>query len=261
MKTTISIIGGGNMGSAIIAGIRKSFNVYVCEKDASRVRQLKSKYKIKTGSLESVTGKSQVIILATKPQDFDGLLEALRPLVRDQLVISIAAGITTAYIEKRLGRKVRVVRTMPNLPALVGQAMTGICKGKFAKQSDLNLAVKIFNQIGRTVVVKENLINSITALSGSGPAYVFYFVECLERSAKTLGLEEKISRELILQTLKGSLTLLERSGESAGVLRARVTSKGGTTQAALEVFTNQLLYQLFEKALLAAKRRAQELSK
>ncbi len=250
------------MGSAIVAGVRKSFKVYVCEKDRTRARQLKIKYKVNIAELNSVVSKSKVILLATKPQDFESVLAALRPLVRkNQLVISIAAGITTGYIEKRLGAKIRVVRTMPNLPALVGQAMTGICKGKFATSADLNLAVKIFDKIGRTVVVKENLINSITALSGSGPAYVFYFVECLEKSAKALGLEAKISRDLILQTLKGSFTLLEKENEPAEVLRQRVTSKGGTTQAALDVLLSAQVQEAFSKALLAAKRRAAELSK
>src|SRR3989338_4774879 len=131
MKMKIGIIGGGNMGGAIIGGIYKFYTVSVCEQDEKRCRQLQRKYKISFGSLNEVVQKSQVIILAVKPQNFEDLLKSLRPLItKDKLVISIAAGITCRYIEKRLGPDVRVVRTMPNLPVQVGQGITGICPGK-----------------------------------------------------------------------------------------------------------------------------------
>src|SRR3990167_7588680 len=209
---TISIIGAGNMGAAILAGSHRKFNVCVCEQDRKKVSALKKKYKFKTSGLEQAIKQSKIIILAVKPQNFDELLEqASRCVTSDQLVVSIAAGITTQYIEKRLGKKVRVVRTMPNLPAQVGEGMTGICKGKNSSTSDLNKVSKIFNQIGKTVIIAEKEIDAITALSGSGPAYLFLVVECLERAAKKLGLDAKLSGTLVRQTLTGSLKLLNQS--------------------------------------------------
>ena len=260
--TKIGIIGGGNMGTAIINGIRKKYAVSVCEKDPKRAADLKKKLKVKVADLEKVVTSSSAIILAVKPQDFDQILSEIHPCIKkDQLVISIAAGITTIYIEKRLGGQIRVIRTMPNLPAQISQGMTGLCKGKHAIRADLNLACKIFDQIGKTVVVEEKWLDAITAVSGSGPAYVFLFVECFQRAAQALGFNEEEAQALVMQTLMGSLNLLKQQNQGAGVLRARVTSKGGTTQAAMDVFFKHNIEGIFKEALWAAKRRAQELSK
>ncbi len=260
-KTTVGLIGGGNMGTVILTGIGRKFSVRVCEQDAKRGAFLKRRFGAKVAGLATVASGSRIIILAVKPQNFDEVLAALRRHVRqDQLIISIAAGITCHYIEKRLG-KVRVVRTMPNLPAQVGEAVTGICRGKFATTADIKMAQQIFNCIGKTVVVDERLMDAVTAVSGSGPGYVFYFAECLEKAARSLGLNPAMARELVTQTLKGSARLLEQSGEGADILRARVTSKGGTTQAALAVFEKNKTGKIVQWALTAARKRAKELSK
>ncbi len=262
MQTTIGLIGAGNMGCAILKGIAKKFKVLVCEKDSVRAEELKKKFKLRSEDFKTVVSKSQIIILAVKPQDFDGILEELvQQITRKQLVISIAAGMTISYIEKKLGQGIRVVRTMPNLPAQVGEGMTALCKGKKASDSDLILAKRIFKNIGKIVVVDEDLMDAVTAVSGSGPAYVFLFVECLKKAAVSLGFEEQLSQALVLQTLKGSLKLLEESKEDVAVLRAKVTSKGGTTQAAMEVFEKNDLVKIFEEALKAAAKRAEELAK
>ncbi len=262
MKNKISIIGGGNMGTAILSGIQRKFAVSICEKDAKRGQYLKKKFKVAVDDVQSVVTKSGVIILAVKPQDFDQILAEVRPFInKDKLVISIAAGIPTLYIEKRLGAKVRVIRTMPNLPAQIGEGMTGICKGKWASSADLSLACKIFNNIGQTVIVEEKWIDAITAVSGSGPAYVFLFVECFIKAARALGFDEKQSKQLVAQTIHGSLNLLESQNEEAGVLRSRVTSKGGTTQAAMDVFFRRDIEGIFVEALTAAQHRAKQLSK
>ena len=150
---------------------------------------------------------------------------------------------------------------MPNLPAQVGEAVTGICRGKFATPSDIKAAQQIFHCIGKTVVVDERFMDAITAVSGSGPGYIFYFAECLEKAARSLGLSPTLARDLVTQTLKGSARLLEESNEGADVLRARVTSKGGTTQAALAVFEKSKTGKIVARALAAAKKRAKELSK
>jgi len=261
MKTKIGIIGGGNMGGAIIGGIHKNYAVAVCEQDKKRCAALKRKYKVTVGDLKTVVEESQMIILAVKPQSFDAVLREIRPLFsKNKLIISIAAGITCHYIEKRLGGKARVVRAMPNLPAQVGQGMTGICLGKAAARSDLILACQLFGCIGKTVVVEEKWMDAITAASGSGPAYVFLFIECLNKAVRSLGLDEALSRELVLQTIRGSLDLLDHQKEDAAVLRARVTSKGGTTQAAMDVFKKNNTEKIFKDALKAAKKRARELS-
>ncbi len=261
-KTTIGIIGGGNMGTAILEGVSRKYSVSVCEQDAKRAGFLKRRFRVKVADLAAVVSGARVIILAVKPQNFDEVLAAIRPLARkDRLVISIAAGITCHYIEQRLGQNVRVARAMPNLPAQVGEAVTGICKGKFATITDIKTAQQIFNCIGKTVVVEERFMDAVTAVSGSGPGYIFYFAECLETAARALGLTPAMARELVTQTLKGSARLLERSGEGADVLRARVTSKGGTTQAALAVFEKNKTGKIIAQALVAAKKRAKELSK
>lgn len=257
----ITVIGGGNMGEAIIAGIHKQYAVTVCEKDASKARSLRQNYNIEVADLETAVKNCEIVLLAVKPQDFDAVLSQIKEFISKKLVISIAAGVTTLYIEKKLGGKVKVIRTMPNLPAQVGEAVTAISKGKEATERDLELASCIFNAIGKTVVVEEKFIDAVTALSGSGPAYVFLFVECLEKAANELGLNEPLSKELVRETLRGSLALLEKSGEEAGVLRQKVTSKGGTTQAAMDVFLKHKIEEVFKEALLAAKKRAGELSK
>jgi len=262
MKTKIGIIGGGNMGSAIIAGISKQYNILVCEQDKKRCQQLKRRYKVTTGDLKTVIEKSRAVILAVKPQNFDKLLKQIRPLAaKEKLIISIAAGITCQYIQKRLGSNVHVVRAMPNLPVQVGEGITGICSGKMAVKGDLILACRIFSCIGQAVVVEERWMDAITAVSGSGPAYVFLFIEYLNKAAISLGLEKNLARDLVAQTIRGSMDLLEHQKIDAGVLRAKVTSKGGTTQAALDVFQKNKLEKVFKSALSAAKKRAKELSK
>ena len=248
------------MGSAIISRIKSQYRVTVSEKDRVRANALKKKFRVKIAGLSEGVKNAHAIILAVKPQDFDNVLAEIKSSIKNQLVISIAAGITASYIEKRLG-KVRVIRTMPNLPAQVGQGMTGISKGKYAGQKDLAIAVKLFNKIGETVVVEEKWLDAITAVSGSGPAYVFLFAEMLTQAAKQLGFSDAVAKKLVLQTLKGSLNLLENSNEDASVLRERVTSKGGTTQAALNVFSKHKFQETFTQALKAAKKRAGELSK
>ncbi len=258
----LGIIGGGNMGEAIISSCQKHFLVKVSEKDKSRSRYLEKTYRIKSEDIKNLVKFSDVIILAVKPQDFDELLNELRLHVdEDRLVISIAAGITTGFIERRLKAKARVIRTMPNMPALIGQGMTAIAKGRYAKKSDINLACQIFNCLGHTVIVNEKLIDSVTAVSGSGPAYVFFFLECIIAAAQSLGLNEKLAQALIQKTFSGSINLLDEKNISPALLRAKVTSKGGTTAAALDVFAKNNFQQIIKDALKAAQKRAQQLSK
>lgn len=261
-KQTVGIIGAGNMGSAIISGIYRRYEVFVCEKDKRRVTELKRSYKINPVTLKTLMEKSEIVILAIKPQQFDDMLAEIRRHVKKHhLVISIAAGITTAYIEKKLGAGIKVVRAMPNLPAQIKEGITGIAKGKVASNENVAEAEDILHQIGDTVIVDEKDIDALTAVSGSGPAYVFLFVESFLKSAKALGFDDVLSNQLVMETIKGSLKLLETTKNDPEELRKRVTSKGGTTAAALEVFHSNKFQQTFKEALKAAETKAKQLSK
>ena len=257
----IAIIGGGNMGEALIKGLHKH-KLFVCESNPGRVRYLKEKYKITVAEIADAVSASSIVILAVKPQDMGNILVETRHCLvsTDKLFISIAAGITTSYIEKILSTKIKVIRTMPNMPAMIGEGITAVCAGKYAKAVDLKAACKIFDYLGKTVVVKENLMDAITAVSGSGPAYVFFFMECLIKSAEALGLKSDLSKELVMATFLGSVHLLEKQSIEPGILRAKVISKGGTTAAALDVFLKGKFNHLVYQALFAAKKRAKELS-
>ncbi len=258
----IGIIGGGNMGEAILSSIRQKCFVSVTEKDSSRSEYLRLNYKGNVVDLPELISSSDIIIIALKPQDIEPVLKEMSPLLdKDKLIISIAAGITTAYLEKNLGKKVKVIRAMPNMPAMIGEGITAVSAGKYVKDADIESARKIFDHLGKTVVVNEDLMDAVTAVSGSGPAYVFFFLECLIKSAQTLGLKEDLCKELVLTTFIGSIHLLEKQKMEPEILCAKVTSKGGTTQAALEIFKKNNFEEIITQALTAAKKRSAELSR
>lgn len=259
---TLGLIGGGNMGEALINGARKNYKVCVNESNAERVAYLKSRYKISSIDLKALIIKSDIIILAVKPQDLSPVLDQLAGHdLKKKLIVSIAAGITVSFIEQRLIQKAKVIRTMPNMPALIGEGITAVSKGTWTTTKDVAEVCRMLKGIGETLVVKEELMNAITAVSGSGPAYVFLFVECLINAAQNLGLTPEQSKDLVYRTLIGSAHLLEKSQDDAATLRAKVTSKGGTTQAATDVFMSRKIEKIFADALMAACHRAKELAK
>jgi len=258
----IGIIGGGNMGAALIKGLVGDYTVCVTEKDQRRASFLRRRFGIATLPLKTLAQKSQILILAVKPQNLDEVLQELSPWAgSEHLIVSIAAGMMTSFIERRLEGKTRVVRTMPNLPLQIGQGITAVCKGRYARKTDLDEVCRLFNHVGCAVIVSEKDMDAVTAISGSGPAYVFLFAEYLFKTARALGLNDHLSRQLIQRTLSGSLALMEKSKESPAVLRARVTSKGGTTQAALKIFFKHRTEKIFKDALTAAKRRSKEMAR
>ncbi len=258
----IGIIGGGNMGTAIISRTFKDYDLCVCEKDPSRAALLKKKFRAAAVDLPELVASSDVIILAIKPQDMENVLKELKNFLTPQkLVISIAAGLTTRFFEKQLGSKNRLIRAMPNMPAQIGLGVTALSAGRRATAKDLAVAVKIFEKIGQTFIVDERLMDSVTAVSGSGPAYVFFFVECFQKAAEKVGIDPDMARKLVGMTLFGSMSLYLQSQESPGDLRAKVTSKGGTTQAAMDIFLSHHFEQMFIDAVAAAKTRAKELAK
>lgn len=252
------------MGEAIIKGLveKKLFTpnrILVCEADIKRAQNLNNRYRIDIGDLTTVIAQSSMVILAVKPQDMENVLSRITE--HDKLFISIAAGLTTQFFEKRLGEKPRVVRAMPNMPALITEGITAICAGRNATTADMKAAQSILETIGQVVIVKESMMDAVTAVSGSGPAYVFLLVEQWINAAVKLGFAPLQAKQLVYKTLLGSAHLLEQSPFDASELRAKVTSKGGTTQAAMDVFSKGKFDQLMHRALLAAKKRAKELAK
>lgn len=258
----IGLIGAGNMGEAIVSNCLKKFLLKINEERSSRRKYMQKKYGVQAVDLGYLTKWADMIILAVKPQDLGSVLNELKNSIsKKPLVVSIAAGVSTRYIERVLGNEIRVMRAMPNMPAFVGAGITAVCRGEFTKTSDIALTRRVFDHIGETVVVKESQMDSITAVSGSGPAYVYLFMEELVSSAKKIGLEAGLASLLVEKTLKGSIALLAQEKTHPAALRAKVTSKGGTTQAALRVFKTKKFGRTIEQALKAAKRRAKELSK
>lgn len=257
----VSLIGCGNMGEAILAGLHQQHMFHIVESRAERRQQLKSKYRCHFLDISGAIKNAEIVIIAVKPQDMKNVLEQIaQENLKGKLIVSIAAGITTLFIENILKQSVRVVRVMPNLPAVIQQGVTGVCQGKKAGTVDIKKVQDLFSVIGQVVVVKEEMMDALTAVSGSGPAYVFLFVEAMMKAAQSLGFKEKQARVLVYQTLMGSAQMLMNAQDSAEVLRQKVTSKGGTTQAAIEVFFDKDFMMTFCVALKAAQERARELS-
>lgn len=264
----IGIIGCGNMGEAIFSRlsqvIEKSTGLMVSEMDSVRRDAIQTKYKIIVEIDNNYLVKyCDAIILAIKPKDFEKVLkqEICCGMSPNKLLISIAAGITTKHIESVVGKDVPVVRVMPNMPAMIGEAISSISAGTSATEEHMALVREIFSMIGAVVEVEENMVDAVTAISGSGPAYFFYFIENLIDAAKGLGLETKTARELVIKTALGSAKLLDQSKEEPGILRRKVTSKGGTTEAAIKVFDGKKLDGIIRAAAEAACKRSKELSK
>lgn len=250
----VAIIGAGNMGSAIVEGIWKKYRIVVSDVDKNKLKRFNIGNNIKA------VRNADMIILAVKPQNMDSVLNEIKGVVNsNQLVVSIAAGIKTRRIEGILG-KVPVVRVMPNTPLLVGMGMSAICHGRYAKSKHLRDVDRIFSTLGKVLYIKEPLMDAVTAVSGSGPAYVYLFIESLIKSASGLGLTKKDAETLVLQTLKGALALLEKSRKPPEELRRQVTSPGGTTEAALKIFQKKRFDKIICKALNSAFNRAGELT-
>lgn len=262
----IGIIGCGNMGEAILrAIITKNYtsrkNILVSDKDQKKVQAARLRYKASIASSNSeLFKKCDVIILAIKPQDLGAVVQDIVTSLKKKLVISICAGITTKRLERCLG-KIAVVRVMPNMPAQISQGVSAISLGKYAREKDKKVAISIFSCVGEVVEVKEQLLDAVTAISGSGPAYFFYLVENLIYAAVDLGIPHTIARRLAIKTALGSAMLLNQSKENPQALRKQVTSKGGTTEAAFKVFKRRALDRLLRRALRAAAKRSRELQK
>ncbi len=264
---TIGIIGLGNMGCALLKGsiergTVKRDRLIAFDADLKKCQNVKRRLRISIAkSLEELSGCSDVIIIAVKPKDINALSEKLPSCAKEALYISIAAGIKTASIEKKLGGRPRVIRVMPNTPALVGEGMSAICKGRYATKTDLETAREIFSSVGDCAELDEKYFDSVTAISGSGPAYFFYLIEALIKAGEDLGLKKEAVKRLVAKTALGSARLLIESKEEAEVLRQRVTSKAGTTEAAIKVLERRGIKKIIGDAVYAAVKRSKELSR
>jgi pyrroline-5-carboxylate reductase len=261
----IAFLGGGNMADALIGGLlAKGFDagsISVIERlDAAR-ENIGAKHQVHaSAAADEATRAADTLVLAVKPQDLRSAVSRFGDIVRDKLVISIAAGVRLADLSRWLGGHRRLVRSMPNTPALIGAGIAALYARPEVGAEDRRRADAILGAVGATVWVDdERLLDPVTALSGSGPAYVFWFIEQLAESGAALGLAPETARKLALETVLGAAQLAARSGEPASVLRERVTSKGGTTEAALRVFDEEKLADRLRRALEAASRRGAEL--
>ncbi len=267
MKSELKIcfIGGGNMAQALIGGLADKLtaaaHIHVVDVNPEALSVLSGRFGVKTSaSAEDVVRSADVVVLAVKPQQMRDVVRGIAPQINSQLVLSIAAGIRAADLSRWLGGHAAIVRTMPNTPALIGKGITGMVAlaGVSAQQKDT--ADAILRAVGETVWISdEQQIDAVTAISGSGPAYVYYFLEAMEQAAIELGLSADQGRALAQATFVGSSALASQSQEPLSVLRERVTSKGGTTYAALTHMEASGVKPAIIKALHAAAKRGAEL--
>ncbi len=261
MKT--GFIGGGNMAEALIRGMtsRGMKDIVVSEPLKERRRYLQKTYNIETtGTNRDIVSSCNIIILAVKPQNMDAVTREIRgTLTDDRTVVSIAAGITIAYLASRLGTG-RIIRVMPNTPALVRKGMTVLSPCEGVSGGDIAAVSDIFRSVGEVITLPEKHMNAVTALSGSGPAFIAYFVEAMTEGGIRTGLGRDEALKLAVRTLAGTSELLD-AGMSPSKLREMVTSRGGTTEAGLRVFENGRLADMVAEALQAARKRAEELGR
>jgi pyrroline-5-carboxylate reductase len=259
----IAFVGGGNMAAALIGGLAQAgggHDIEVLEIDAGRASDLQARFGVQAhGVAGAWLGSAEIVVLAVKPQQMRAAVDAIRPHLARPLVLSIAAGMRASTLARWLGSDV-VVRTMPNTPALIGAGITGAAALPGVSAGQRAAAELILRAVGEVVWFDdESMLDPVTAVSGSGPAYVFFFIEAMQQAAREMGLTEAQSRSLSVQTFLGAARLAAASDEPAAVLRERVTSKGGTTAAALQCFEADRVKAAIVRALHAANARAREL--
>ncbi|OBI41348.1 pyrroline-5-carboxylate reductase [Mycobacterium kyorinense] len=283
----IAIIGGGNMGEALLSGLlragRQVKDLVVAERQPDRARYLAETYSVLVASLTDAVENATFVIVAVKPSDVESVVGEIAHAAAqaeddspEQVFITVAAGVTTSYLEAKMPAGTPVVRVMPNAPALVGAGVSALAKGRFVTPEQLKEVAALFDCVGGVLTVPENQLDAVTAVSGSGPAYFFLVVEALVDAGVAVGLTRQVATELVAQTMAGSAAmLLERMEQdrapaseappdltidtTAARLRATVTSPGGTTAAALRELERGGLRSAVDDAVQAAKRRSEQL--
>ena len=268
MSRRIAILGAGRLGSSLVRGFlssgwREPADLAVTARSEDRIASLRETYGVDAGSsnLAAIEG-APLVIVSVKPQDMGTVLAEIAPGVKeDQVILSTAAGITTSFIESHLSRKARVVRSMPNAPALIHEGIAGIAPGDFATEEDLALAEEALGHLGGVVRVSESDLDAVTALSGSGPAYFALLAEAMIEAGLLLGLSRDVSTKLVVQTMFGSAKLLRDEKIHPVELREMVTSPGGTTTRAIRELEASGVRAAFLNAISAATERSRELAK
>ncbi|HYH34898.1 MAG TPA: pyrroline-5-carboxylate reductase [Nocardioides sp.] len=260
-----AILGAGVMGETLLSGLvragRRVDHLLVGEKRPERARELEERYGVAVVSNVDAARKSDTVAIVVKPQDMGDLLDEIAGELRPgQLVVSLAAGITTAYIESRVPDGVAVVRVMPNTPALVDEGMAAISPGSHCDDAHLAEAEALMTSVGKVVRVPERQQDAVTAISGSGPAYLYFVVESMIEAGVHLGLPRATASELVVQTVVGSARMLRETGSHPVVLREQVTSPGGTTAAALRELEVHKVRAAFLAAIEAARDRSRALA-
>jgi pyrroline-5-carboxylate reductase len=261
----ITFLGGGNMASALIGGLKKQgfavAGIQVVEPLAEARERLSEAFGVRcTAAVDAAAMDCEALVLSVKPQVMKEALAPVAGHLSGQVVISIAAGLRLADIGRWLGGYKRLVRTMPNTPALIGAGISGLCADPSVEREGRDMAEKILGAVGTTLWLDDEArMDAVTAISGSGPAYVFYFIEALESAARELGFDEMAARQLAVETFVGASKLAAASTEAVSVLRQRVTSKGGTTEAALNSFASDAIAAAIGRGVKAADDRGREL--
>lgn len=266
MPYKLGIIGCGQMAYAIAKGIYQNSNgklneIIINDINDERIELFKSEFNAKCQQLPELISACDVVLLAVKPHQIAGVLDKTTQCWHSkQLLISVAAGIPTKLIEEKTGN-IPVVRTMPNTPCLVGMGVVAISGGKFTEARHINFAEEMFNNIAKCVIIEENYMDAVTAISGSGPAYLFLTVEALINASVNIGIDNQMARFLVVETMKGSLELLEKTGDHPAVLRDKVSSPGGTTIAAISELEKRGIRAAYFDAVQKAYQKAKELGK
>lgn len=252
----IGFIGAGVMGKAIIKGLInsnfiESKNITASEVTQESADKVSEEIGIKTFiNNKELVKSSDIIILSVKPYVIKDILSSVKDdLTKDKAIISIAAGISTEFIESTIDEKISVTRAMPNTPALIEEGMTALCRGKYTSDKDINLAHDLFSSIGRCIEVQEKFINAVTGISGSGPAFVYFMIEALADGGLKLGLPKKTAIELAAQTLLGASKMVLETGKHPSMLKDEVTTPGGTTIAGLAVMEENKIHSALMKTV------------
>jgi pyrroline-5-carboxylate reductase len=260
----IAILGAGKMGEALLSGMLRAgeapSGVIAAVRRPDRAEALRDSYGIEVTAAGAAADKAETLVITVKPQDMAGLLEEIAPHVKaDQLVISVAAGIPTRHIESRLGQQIAVVRVMSNTPVLVDEAMSVISAGRYATEQHLRRTEELLRPVGKVLRIPESQQDAATALSGSGPAYVYFLVESMVDAGILLGMSRASALEMVKQAVFGAATMLRESGEHPVILREAVTSPGGTTINAIRELERHGVRAAFLAAIEAARDRGREL--
>ncbi len=262
---TIGFIGGGNMATALIAGLADKLTqascIHVVDLNLENVERLRHQYGVSaTSTMDEKLRKLDVVIFAVKPQQMQQVIADFAPFLGSQLLLSVAAGIRADDLSRWLGGYQKIVRAMPNTPAMIGKGMSGLFAMAAVNPEQRADVQRIMQAVGETLwVEQESMIDAVTAISGSGPAYVFYFIEALQEAAVALGFDVEQAQQLAMTTFSGAVQLAQQSDDTVQALREKVTSKGGTTHAALSSMEQCELKKIIMQAAQAAALRGKAL--